>query len=79
MKSTNTLQLSGRIDSVNAAEWERKLTQQLDLEKETIFDAEALEYISSAGLRVLRWKCRKVCRKNPESSMYRLTCTKSWR
>ena len=53
MKSTNTLQLSGRIDSVNAAEWERKLTQQLDLEKETIFDAEALEYISSAGLRVL--------------------------
>ena len=53
MKSTNTLPLIGRIDSVNAAEWERKLTQQLDLEKETIFDAEALEYISSAGLRVL--------------------------
>ena len=53
MKSTNTLQLSGRIDSVNAAEWERKLAGQLDTEKETIFDAAALEYISSAGLRVL--------------------------
>ena len=53
MKSTNTLQLSGRIDSVNAAEWETKLAGQLDTEKETIFDAAALEYISSAGLRVL--------------------------
>ena len=53
MKSTNTLPLSGRIDSVNAAEWETKLAGQLDLEKETIFDAAALEYISSAGLRVL--------------------------
>lgn len=53
MNSTHTLPLIGRIDSVNAAEWERKLTQQLDTEKETVFDAEALEYISSAGLRVL--------------------------
>lgn len=53
MNSTNTLPLIGRIDSVNAPEWERKLTQQLDTEKETVFDAERLEYISSAGLRVL--------------------------
>ena len=47
--------LSGRIDSNNAAEIESDISRQL---AEThgeipIFDAEKLEYISSAGLRVL--------------------------
>ena len=41
--------LSGRIDSNNAAEWEKKLLE----EKPTEIDASGLEYISSAGLRVL--------------------------
>jgi len=46
--------LQGRIDSTNAAEFEQQLTGSLDLScKELTIDAEALDYISSAGLRVL--------------------------
>ena len=48
----NTINLKGRIDSSNAAEVEAKI-RELDTESELILDLEGLEYISSAGLRVI--------------------------
>ena len=46
---------TGRIDSTNAAAFERELTQALTEHPGAalVLDAEGLEYISSAGLRVL--------------------------
>jgi len=54
----NVIRLSGRIDTSNAAEWKKTITEQLSGETENSFDADELEYISSAGLRVLM-KVRK--------------------
>ena len=49
-----TIKLTGRIDSSNAAEIEAKINQQIgDFDGEIILDASELEYISSAGLRVI--------------------------
>ena len=47
--------LSGRIDATNAFEVERALTEAISAagETEPVLDASELEYISSAGLRVL--------------------------
>ena len=49
------VELSGRIDSGNAAEVEKEITEIIAEHPGTklVFDAEDLEYISSAGLRVL--------------------------
>ena len=63
MKTTNennilTVYLDGRIDTNNAPQVEKEIFDAIgqDNEKQVIFDAEKLEYISSAGLRVLmRW------------------------
>ncbi len=41
--------LTGKIDSSNVAEWEKKLLA----EKPTEIDASQLTYVSSAGLRAL--------------------------
>ena len=54
----NTIFLTGRIDSNNAGEWEKKI-----IGDNLIFDASELEYISSAGLRVLMKARRKSGRK----------------
>lgn len=44
----------GRIDSSNAAEFERLLTEQLDAGcQRLVLDFSGLDYISSAGLRVV--------------------------
>ena len=48
-----TLALSGRLDTVTAPELEAALDTALGDAKELIFDFNELEYISSAGLRVL--------------------------
>ena len=50
-----TIELSGRIDSNNAAEMEKKLLTQLEgsSDESVTLDAAALEYISSAGLRAI--------------------------
>lgn len=52
---TLTLFLSGRIDSANAAQTEKDIRQAIGNETFTalILDAEDLEFISSAGLRVI--------------------------
>ena len=48
------VQLTGRIDSSNAAEVEKQIGEQIgDFTGEIELDAGALEYISSAGLRVI--------------------------
>ena len=53
--NTITVELSGRIDSGNAAQTEQAVLEQLAGKDgaSVIFDAEKLEYISSAGLRIL--------------------------
>ncbi len=49
-----TIKLSGRIDSANAAEREAELNKEIgDYSGILIIDAAELEYISSAGLRVI--------------------------
>ena len=51
--STLTVSLSGRLDTVTAPELENELKGSLDGVTELVMDMEKLEYISSAGLRVL--------------------------
>lgn len=48
-----TLVPEGRLDTITAPELETVLKESLTDVKELIFDFEKLEYISSAGLRVL--------------------------
>ena len=50
-----TIKLNGQIDSTNAALVEKDIMAQLKAQDDSvvIFDASDLEYISSAGLRVL--------------------------
>lgn len=48
-----TLAVEGRLDTVTAPELEAVLKSSLDGIKELVFDFAALEYVSSAGLRVL--------------------------
>ena len=48
-----TLALEGRLDTTTAPELETVLNEQLGDATELVFDMKDLEYISSAGLRVL--------------------------
>ena len=48
-----TLTISGRLDTTTAPELEKTLDNVLDGTKELVFDMTNLEYISSAGLRVI--------------------------
>ena len=48
-----TLTASGRLDTTTAPELEAALDEVLENTKELIFNLENLEYISSAGLRVI--------------------------
>ncbi|MBR0258635.1 MAG: anti-sigma factor antagonist [Synergistaceae bacterium] len=65
MKNTCTICLEGRIDSNNAAETEKSLLAKANENPgaEIVLDAEKLDYISSAGLRVLM-KLRKLAGKS---------------
>ena len=56
--------LEGRIDTNNALDIENAILAELEAHNgaEPVFDAECLDYISSAGLRVLM-KIRKLCGK----------------
>ena len=48
-----TVKLEGRLDTMTAPELEKSLADSLDGITELTYDMEGLEYISSAGLRVL--------------------------
>lgn len=72
-----TIKLSGRIDSNNAADVQNDIMTQLEGQNaETIvFDAEDLDYISSAGLRVIlrvRKECADVRIINVNSTVYEI-------
>ncbi|MBQ2453488.1 MAG: STAS domain-containing protein [Lachnospiraceae bacterium] len=48
-----TVTLEGRLDTTTAPELEESVKANIEGVKELIFEINALEYISSAGLRVL--------------------------
>ena len=48
-----TIELIGRLDAVTAPQLEKELNASLDGVKNLTFDFAQLEYIASAGLRVL--------------------------
>ena len=48
-----TLALEGRLDTVTAPELEKELKESIKGIVELVFDFASLEYVSSAGLRVL--------------------------
>lgn len=48
-----TVALTGRLDTMTAPDLEEELKNSLSEVNELVFDFSALEYISSAGLRVL--------------------------
>ena len=48
-----TILLEGRLDTTTSPSLEQELKQDLDSITELIFDFKKLEYISSAGLRIL--------------------------
>lgn len=50
---TLTIALEGRLDTVTAPDLEAEISASIDDVENLKFDMEALEYISSAGLRVL--------------------------
>ena len=48
-----TVQMAGRLDTQTAPQLEAELKEGLNGVKELVFDLKEVEYISSAGLRVL--------------------------
>ncbi|XME02880.1 STAS domain-containing protein [Lachnospiraceae bacterium C1.1] len=60
--SNLTVSLSGRLDTTTAPELESSLKEVLGDLTNLVFDFSALEYISSAGLRVLL-SCQKTMNK----------------
>ena len=48
-----TLKISGRLDTTTAPDLEKEIGDSLEGVEELIMDMEGLEYISSAGLRVI--------------------------
>ena len=51
--ATLTLELEGRLDTTTAPELDRELGESLDGIKTLILDMKELDYLSSAGLRVI--------------------------
>ena len=48
-----TVKLEGRLDTLTAPELEEDMQESLEGVTDLVVDLEALEYVSSAGLRVL--------------------------
>lgn len=51
--TTLTLALEGRLDTQTAPELEKAIDESIAPAKELVLDLKALEYVSSAGLRVI--------------------------
>ena len=63
-----SLGLSGRLDTITSPQLERELKELLPGAKELVLDFAGLEYISSAGLRVLL-SAQKVMAKQGEMKL----------
>jgi len=63
-----TVALEGRLDTVSSPELEADLKNSLDGITDLVFDISELEYISSAGLRVLL-STQKIMNKQGEMSI----------
>ena len=63
-----TIGLEGRLDITTAPQLESKLKEVLDGTASLVFDMEKLDYISSAGLRVLL-SAQKVMNKQGEMTI----------
>ena len=61
--ATLTVALIGRLDAVTSMDLDKELKASLTGVRELIFDLKALEYIASAGLRILL-KYQKLMDKN---------------
>lgn len=57
-----TIALEGRLDTVTAPELEKVVNENLDGIIDLVFDFDKLDYVSSAGLRVLL-SCQKTMQK----------------
>ena len=53
VKYGSTVKLVGRLDTVTAPQLESELKESIKDVVELVFDFESLDYVSSAGLRVL--------------------------
>lgn len=69
-----TIIATGRLDSTTAPEFEKFVQANIDAAKTLIFDFSDLEYISSAGLRVLLWS-QKIM--NTQGSMKVIGCNEA--
>jgi len=63
-----TVALTGRLDTTTAPELEKELKASLDSVTTLVIDMTALEYISSAGLRVLL-SAQKIMNKQGEMTV----------
>ena len=61
--NTLTLALEGRLDTMTAPQLEKAINENIDGVEELVIDLKELEYMSSAGLRVLlsAEKKMKIC------------------
>lgn len=55
-----TVALEGRLDTLTAPELDESLSDSLEGVKELVFDLTGLEYLSSAGLRVVLATFKKI-------------------
>ena len=55
-----TLEITGRLDTTTAPNLESVINELFDDTKELIFDMSGVEYISSAGIRVLLGAYKKI-------------------
>ena len=62
-KNTDTLALVGRLDTVTATELETEISAILPTVESLVLDMEKLEYISSAGLRVILKTQKEITKK----------------
>ena len=61
--SKRTMKISGRLDTITAPELEKEVCSSLDGVKDLVMDFSDLEYVSSAGLRVLLSTSRRMSAK----------------
>ena len=66
------VRLEGRLDASSAPELEKKLEESLGDTKRLVFDLEKLDYISSAGIRILL-KTLKVMQKQGTMKLIHVT------